>query len=111
MKNLFVWYVLNESQHLTLSSFLVVDDHTRVVLSEHEGSAGSDYINANYIDVSAQLLRLNLNLVFTHDFLHAHSFRSSMMAHTTVIKITLQKRHVGTGPYSFNSLFPGLSAP
>ena len=32
--------------------FYVVDDHTRVVLKTQPGLVHSDYINANYIDVS-----------------------------------------------------------
>ena len=30
------------------------DDHTRVTLAEVEGFPGSDYINANFIDVSME---------------------------------------------------------
>lgn len=30
----------------------IADDHTRVTLAELEGYPGSDYINANFIDVS-----------------------------------------------------------
>lgn len=33
----------------------MIDDHTRVTLTELEGSPGSDYINANFIDVSNQV--------------------------------------------------------
>ena len=32
------------------------DDHTRVTLAEVDGCPGSDYINANFIDVSIILL-------------------------------------------------------
>lgn len=32
--------------------FFFVDDHSRVLLNPIEGVAGSDYINANFIDVS-----------------------------------------------------------
>ena len=33
--------------------FVVSDDHSRVKLQETNGKPGSDYINANYIDVCA----------------------------------------------------------
>lgn len=32
--------------------FIIVDDHSRVVLSLQDNIAGSDYINASFIDVS-----------------------------------------------------------
>ena len=32
--------------------FLKTDDHSRVILETDHGSGKSDYINANYIDVS-----------------------------------------------------------
>lgn len=33
--------------------YVSTDDHTRVTLAELDGCPGSDYINANFIDVSA----------------------------------------------------------
>lgn len=35
------------------SGCFTTDDHTRVTLAEVDGHPGSDYINANFIDVSA----------------------------------------------------------
>ena len=37
---------------IILCLFPLQDDHTRVLLNPIEGIAGSDYINANFIDVS-----------------------------------------------------------
>ena len=38
---------------------LFLDDHSRVVLKSVRDTAGSDYINANYVDVSYFSLKLN----------------------------------------------------
>ena len=37
----------------TIFSFPFKDDHSRVILSYIENIPGSDYINANFIDVSS----------------------------------------------------------
>ena len=41
---------------LKLSIFSCIDDHSRVRLQVIPSEAGSDYINANYIDVSTLML-------------------------------------------------------
>lgn len=38
---------------------IITDDHTRVTLVEVDGCPGSDYINANFIDVSIINFTLN----------------------------------------------------
>ena len=45
-------YPLTKGILLFFLLILFVDDHTRVLLNPIEGVAGSDYINANFIDVS-----------------------------------------------------------
>lgn len=36
----------------TVCACVCVDDHSRVRLQPQDGESGSDYINANYVDVS-----------------------------------------------------------
>ena len=45
-------YPLTKGMLLFFLLILFADDHTRVLLNPIEGVAGSDYINANFIDVS-----------------------------------------------------------
>ena len=52
------WYGI----HIIPCSHIIIDDQTRVRMMPYEGVDGSDYINANYIDVSCDqfhLWRLN----------------------------------------------------
>lgn len=50
--------ILLAHQPIKYSNF--PDDHSRVKLSEIPGRPGSDYINANFIDVSAILCDVNV---------------------------------------------------
>ena len=43
-----VWIVI----YINLFYCSYTDDHSRVILDKEEGDPDSDYINANYIDVS-----------------------------------------------------------
>ena len=43
--------------------FILSDDHSRMILDKEEGDPDSDYINANYIDVSLSLKTRLPNLV------------------------------------------------
>ncbi len=45
----------------------LADDQSRVILDKEEGDPDSDYINANYIDVSAHLV-VNLNTTVLGNF-------------------------------------------
>ena len=40
---------------IRLFSLSFIDDHSRVILDKEEGDPDSDYINANYIDVSLKI--------------------------------------------------------
>ena len=45
----------------------VPDDHSRVILKNHNSRSKGDYINANYVDVSIQLVNLKAkwsNLIY-----------------------------------------------
>jgi protein tyrosine phosphatase len=42
-----------------ISMLILTDDHTRVKLQEKDEETGSDYINANFIDVSAYRSKLS----------------------------------------------------
>ena len=42
----------------------VTDDHSRVRLQVIPSEAGSDYINANYIDVSVHTVRVEIFVVY-----------------------------------------------
>ena len=45
---MYLYINLNNKRHC----FIETDDHSRVILETEHGSGKSDYINANYIDVS-----------------------------------------------------------
>lgn len=47
----------NSPLTLCMIVFLLPDDHSRVRLQPQDGENGSDYINANYIDVSCKHTR------------------------------------------------------
>ena len=58
--HLYCWCRLLHIMYLRLivSLFLNIDDHSRVRLEEIPNTPGSDYINANFIDVSIIFLYL-----------------------------------------------------
>lgn len=49
-----LFYIPTTADVLIFINLLHTDDHSRVLLSSIEGVPGSDYINANYIDVSVE---------------------------------------------------------
>ena len=63
-----------------LTSFML-DDHCRVILEGRPGDEGSDYINASFIDVSYNILKLFMHIIVLYicpglpseGSLHCHS--------------------------------------
>ena len=53
---MFYW---TKYRHIHVSILYFSDDHGRVVLEEDQSEPDSDYINANYIDVSVKFLIWN----------------------------------------------------
>ena len=60
---------------------LMIDDHCRVILEGRPGDEGSDYINASFIDVSYNILKLFMHIIVLYicpglpskGCLHCHS--------------------------------------
>ena len=53
---MYLYIKLNNKRHFSIET----DDHSRVILETEHGSGKSDYINANYIDVSMICVKILL---------------------------------------------------
>ena len=63
----FIYFLI---RHSHLSLFFFSDDHSRVVLTGRRETPGSDYINANYVDVRLLFYRIDNNFLMSHLLLH-----------------------------------------
>ena len=64
-----VFYIFSHSSFSFVFVFFS-DDHSRVVLTGRRETPGSDYINANYVDVRLLFYRIDNNFLMSHLLLH-----------------------------------------